>query len=150
MRQHARLGEEVVNEFGGRVIKTIGDSVMAEFPAPAPGVRAAVELQRRLLRMNQDLDQKDRLQLRIGLNHGPCVRADKDVFGDAVNLSARVTKKTGPAQILVSRSVREAIAGEEDLRCTYIGAVTLAGKAEKEDIYEIVWTATGEYRELRE
>src|SRR5260370_10032430 len=62
------LAIRIVQQFKGRVIKTIGDSVMAEFPEPAFAARAAVEIQRRLARLNQTLPEHDRLLLRIGIN----------------------------------------------------------------------------------
>src|SRR5258708_336318 len=55
LERHASLASKTIGEFGGRVIKTIGDSVMAEFPQPVFGVRAAVEIQRRLATLNESL-----------------------------------------------------------------------------------------------
>ena len=149
LERHTELATGAVAEFQGNLIKTIGDSVMADFPDPVHGVRAAVEIQRRLLRLNQTLPERDRVQLRIGINAGHGIRRGNDVFGDAVNVAARITKKTGPAQILISRSVRDAILPESDLRCTWLGKFAFAGKAEKEDLFEVVWTETAAYTELR-
>ena len=150
LQRHAELASKTVVEFGGRVIKTIGDSVMAEFPDPAPGVRAAMEIQRRLVQLNQMLDEPDRLQLRIGMNYGPTFRHGNDIYGDAVNLAARITKRTGPGQILITRSVRETISGNPEFPCTSLGKVTIQGKAEKEDIFEVLWTDPAIYAALRE
>ncbi len=150
LHRHAQLGSNTVEEFRGRVIKTIGDSVMAEFAEPALGVRAAVEIQRRLTRLNQTLPERERLELRIGLNHGPCYLHGKDIFGDAVNLAARITKKTGPAQILISHSVRDAVAIDPNLRCNWLGEITVKGKEEKENIYEVIWTDAATYSNLRQ
>lgn len=107
LQRHAELVANTLTEFRGRVIKTIGDSVMAEFPEPAFAVRAAVELQRRLLLLNQKLYDRERVHLRIGINHGAAFRHGDDVYGDAVNLAARITSgraepsptfTVGPAQ----------------------------------------------------
>ena len=149
VHRHAEQVSAVVGEFGGRVIKTIGDSVMAEFAEPAPAVRAAAEFQRRLLVENQKLPPRDRVQVRIGINHGPAFRHGGDVYGDAVNLAARVTKHAGAAQVVISHSVCEAILNVPDLRCTALGKVTIEGKAEKEDIFEVIWTETEAYDRLR-
>lgn len=148
--RHTTVAMEKVQEFHGTVIKTIGDSVMAEFPEPALAVRAAVEMQRRLVVVNQALPQRERIQLRIGINSGVGFRRGGDVYGDVINLAARITKYSGPAQILVARSIRDAIASEENLRCNWFRDVTLAGKAEKEDVYEVIWTDTAAYERLRE
>ena len=140
---------DVSSGFQGRVIRALGDSVMAEFPEPALAVRAAIELQRRILRLNRTLRDQDRVHLRIGIHHGPAFRRGSDVYGDAVNLAAGITKRTGPAQILISGFVHEAIVQDSELHCTSLGEVTVAGKAEKEHIYEVVWTDTATYADLR-
>lgn len=150
IQRHTDLAAKAVAEFRGRVIKTIGDSVMAEFPEPVLAVRAAVEMQRRLLQLNSGLPEREQTQLRIGINSGTGFRRENDVFGDAVNLAARITKHTGAAQIMISGRVREAIAGQPDLPCNPHGKVTLAGKAEKEDIFEVIWTDTETYTGLRQ
>jgi class 3 adenylate cyclase len=149
LHRHSELTMRTTEEFQGRVIKTIGDSVMAEFSEPALGVRAAVEVQRRLLALNQKLPDRERLQLRIGLNHGPAMRSGTDVYGDAVNLAARITKHTGPAQILVSQSVRSAVASEPSLHCRCLGKITFKGKAEQEEVFEVIWTEGAIYADLQ-
>src|SRR5512145_2357047 len=74
VHRHAELATGIITEFQGHVIKTIGDSVLADFPESAPAVRAAVELQRRLLRLNQTLTQHERFQVRIGVHSGVVFR----------------------------------------------------------------------------
>jgi TonB family protein len=150
LHRHTELATECFTEYQGTIIKTIGDSVMCEFPEPVFAVRASVELQRRLLRHNRNLPERDRIQLRIGIHSGSGIRYERDVYGDAVNVAARVCKKTGPAQVLISRPVREALLEEKGIRCVWLGKVTFAGKAEGEDIYEVIWTQTEAYNELRQ
>jgi serine/threonine protein kinase/class 3 adenylate cyclase len=149
LRRHADLAESIFERFQGRVIKTIGDSVMAEFPQPLSAVRAAVELQRGQAQANQGFPERERIQLRIGIHTGNGFRYGGDVYGDVVNVAARVTKRTGPAQILVSGEVREAIGNDPELRWNCLGKITMAGKSEKEDVFEVVWTDTLHYTELR-
>jgi class 3 adenylate cyclase/Tol biopolymer transport system component/predicted Ser/Thr protein kinase len=127
-----------VVEFQGTVIKTIGDSVMAEFPEPVLAVRAAIEIQRRLLRHNQGLAEGERLHVRTGINCGIGFRRGEDLFGDAVNVAARITKRGGPGQILISRSVQEAMIDTE-IPCKSRGRAALDGKIELEELYEVLW-----------
>lgn len=150
VQRHAEMATQAVTELGGRVIKTIGDSVMAVFAEPVPAVRAASEIQRRLYQLNQTLPQRERHQLRIGINHGPVFHDGNDVYGDAVNVAARITKHTGPAQILISHSVWENLRNESDLLCNCIGKLTFEGKTEKQDIYEVLWIDRATYTRLRE
>lgn len=142
LHRHVDLGTKVVQSYHGRVIKTIGDSIMAEFSEPVNAVCAAIELQRQLLALNLTLPERERLQLRVGINHGPAIRFGTDVYGDAVNVAARIVKHTGPAQILVSNSVRNAIQSEPDIGCTPLGGIPMKGKAEQEELFEIVWTGS--------
>jgi serine/threonine protein kinase len=139
----------VIGEHGGAVIKKIGDSVMAEFTSVAAGVRAAVVIQRQLHALNDTLADRERIRLRIGIHTGTAFRRESDVFGDAVNLAARITKRTGPAQILVSKAVQEAITGDGDFNCVWLGKVEFEGRAEKEGVFEVLWTDPATYQELR-
>ena len=92
LQRHADLAANTIGDFRGTVIKTMGDSVMAEFPEPALAVRAAVELQRRLFLLNcyQQLPARERVQLRNGINHGTGFRQGNDVYGDVVNMAVGV------------------------------------------------------------
>src|SRR5271156_3940083 len=147
--RHAQLGASTVREFAGRVVKTIGDSVMAEFSDPVVCGRAAIELQRKLYSVNEGLPERDRLQLRVGINYGSCFRQDGDLFGDAVNVAARITKHTGPGQILISSSVHRAIPKDSRLICSSLGKMDFKGKEAKEEIFEVVWTDSMTYSNLR-
>ena len=146
---NAELGSTAVREFGGTVVKTIGDSVMADFPEPKSAVRAAVTMQRRLAELNSALPEHRRMQIRIGLHTGMGFRKGSDVFGDVVNLAARITKRTEAGQILISRSVREGIAPDADIACQWLDKCTIDGRTEREDIFEVVWTDVAAYTELR-
>ena len=150
LSRHETLARKCIEEQGGRVIKNIGDSVMAEFSDAAAAARAAVEIQRRLLRLNQTLPERERLQIRIGINHGTGFRHEGDVFGDVVNVAARITKKTGPAQILVGASVKDAVQQRGEFRCNFVGKVEMKGKAEEGEVFEVVWTDTHTYADLRQ
>ncbi len=150
VHNYSQIAVSAAREFSGTVIKTIGDSVMAEFPDPSSAVRAAVETQRRLLELNLTVPEQRRVELRIGIHFGVGFRCGNDVYGDVVNLAARITKRTGPAQILVSRAVHEAILSDPELSSNWLIKLTIDGRAEKEDIYEVVWTDPASYEEVRQ
>src|SRR5437667_12451935 len=113
LQRHDDFVASAVREFQGVVIKTICDSVMAEFPESLLAVRAAVEIQRRVFQHNQSLLESERLQVRAGINCGVGFRRGTDFLGDAVNIAARITKRSGTAQSLISQPVYEATAGGE-------------------------------------
>jgi len=147
--RYADLASKAVVEQGGRPIKTIGDAVMAEFAQAERAVRAGVEIQRQLLHLNATLPEQSRLQLRVGIHQGKCFRQENDLYGEGVNNAARVIKGCGPAQILISRSVRNALPADLPFRCTLLGEIELKKGGEKEEVYEVVWTETQVYVELR-
>ncbi len=148
LHRHDHLVAGAVQEFHGIVIKTIGDSVMAEFPEPQMAVLAAIEIQRRLYEQNQNCAKSEQMLVRAGINTGVGFRRGNDLFGDAVNVAARLTKFSGPAQIVVSRSVWEATLDSE-IWYKSVASLHLEGKAEPEEIYEVIWTDTAVYEQLR-
>src|SRR3954471_18706856 len=79
---------EVTGRHGGRVIKTIGDEIMCTFPGPMQGLLGAVDMQKRVA--HDTVFAADKLVIRIGLHHGDALMEDNDVYGDAVNVAARM------------------------------------------------------------
>src|ERR1700676_941877 len=150
IHRHDELARSVVQQHNGKVIKTIGDSAMAEFPDPSSAVRAGVEIERQFLKLNLTLPQSERVEVRIGIHSGVGFRKGNDLFGDVVNVAARIVKRTAPAQILISRPVYEAASKESDLHCQWLSKLTIDGGVEKEDIFEVTWTDPDAYREVRE
>lgn len=97
---------------GGRVANTAGDAVLAEFAGAAAAIACALDLQAATLRRNAGLDDERRMLVRIGLNFGEVlVGADGDMFGDDVNLAARLQTLAAPGGICVSDRLREGVGG---------------------------------------
>ena len=150
IHRHDQMSKSAIEQHGGKVIKMIGDSAMAEFPEPGSAVRGAVEIQRQFLKLNSTLPEDQRVQVRIGIHTGVGFRKDHDVFGDVVNVAARIVKRTSPAQILISRPMYDSISTEQDLHCRWLNRLTMDGRTEQEDVYEVVWTDAEAYREMQE
>jgi class 3 adenylate cyclase/cell division protein FtsN/predicted Ser/Thr protein kinase len=150
IHRHDELATGAVQQQNGRVIKTIGDSAMAEFPDPSSAVRAGVEIERQFHELNLTLQENQRVDVRIGIHSGVGFRKGNDIFGDVVNVAARIVKRTAPGQILISRAVYEAVSKEPDLHCHWLSKLTIDGRIEKEDIFEVLWTDAEAYREVRE
>jgi serine/threonine protein kinase/class 3 adenylate cyclase len=150
IHRHDELATRAIQQHGGKVIKTIGDSAMAEFPNPASAARAAVEIERQFLKLNLTLPEDQRVEVRIGIHTGVGFRKANDLYGDVVNVTARIVKRTAPTQILISRALYEAISDEPDLRCRWVSRVTMDGRTEKEDIFEVVWTDAEAHRHVQD
>ncbi len=151
IHRHDELAARAIQQFDGKVVKTIGDSAMAEFTDPGSAVRAAVEIERRFLKLNLSLAEEQRVEVRIGIHTGVGYRKGNDLFGDVVNVTARIVKRTAPAQILISQATHDAIAKDTDLHCRWLSKLTIDGRTEKEeDIFEVMWTDLEAYREVQD
>src|SRR5437868_15120411 len=93
----------------GRIIKTTGDGMLLEFQSVADAVLCAAEIQRRMARRNADVSPARWLQFRIGVNLGDVIVDDNDIFGDGVNVAARLEMLAEPGGICVSAAVRDQV-----------------------------------------
>jgi adenylate cyclase len=113
---HARLQghfRELVNpkiaEHRGRIVKNTGDGFLAEFPSVVDAVRCAVAVQRGMAEREPDMPEDQRIRFRIGVNLGDVIVEEHDIFGDGVNVAARLEALTEPGGICVSRVVRDQV-----------------------------------------
>jgi len=104
--RHNRLLFPVIKQFNGVLIKTIGDAIMASFKKPKNALKAAIAMQQMLAR-EREQDPDFRLQVRMGIHTGGAVVEKKDVFGDVVNVAARVEGEAKGGEILLSSDVWE-------------------------------------------
>jgi class 3 adenylate cyclase len=115
---HDEVARRLVEEFGGRLVKTTGDGILATFDGPGRGIRCAAALRDELGGIG--------VQIRAGLHTGEVELRDEDVGGIAVHLAARVMAAAGPGEILVSRTVRDLVVGS-DIAVEDRGPHTLKG-----------------------
>jgi adenylate cyclase len=93
----------------GRVVKTTGDGLLAEFPSVVDAVRCAVEVQRAMLDRNAETPEDRRISFRIGINLGDVIIDADDIYGNGVNIAARLEALAEPGGICISRVVRDQI-----------------------------------------
>ncbi len=93
----------------GRIIKTAGDGMLVEFQSVGDAVQCAIEIQRQMAQRNADLPAGGEIEFRIGINLGDVIVEDGDVFGDGVNVAARLQELAEPGGICVSRAVRDQV-----------------------------------------
>ena len=104
---HRVIVDELVNSHNGRITGTAGDSVLAEFASVVEAVDCAVKIQDALAAANEALPDEHRLRFRIGINVGDVMVKDGDIFGDGVNIAARLETLAMPGGICISRGVRD-------------------------------------------
>src|SRR6266852_4640019 len=111
-RLKVHLGELVqpkIGEHRGRIVKNTGDGLLAEFASVLDAVRCAVEIQRGIIDREPELPEERRIRFRIGINLGDVIVEEHDIFGDGVNVAARLEALAEPGGICISRVVREQI-----------------------------------------
>lgn len=150
LERHNDLVMPAIQEGGGTVVKTIGDAVMAVFSSPGAAVETAIAIQKRLDTYNEERPQAERIYTRVGLNFGRGYVKAKDVFGDVVNVAARVVKACAAAQILLGSAVYEALKDQPGIQCRKLEAAVFHGKSTEEEIYEVLWTTPERYERLRQ
>jgi len=104
-----QLVEPKIKEYQGRVVKNTGDGVLVEFPSVVDAVRCAAELQRAMLDREAGIPDDRRIRFRIGINLGDVIVEDGDIFGDGVNVAARLEALAEPGGICISRTARDQI-----------------------------------------
>jgi adenylate cyclase len=117
--------EPAIEEFRGRIVKTMGDGLLAEFASAVDAVRAAVKIQRGTRSFNADLPDSEQLRLRIGVNIGDLIYQGSDVFGDGVNIAARLQSIAELDGIFVSQTVRDYVREEASFIFDDLGARSL-------------------------
>lgn len=121
----------------GRLIKTLGDEIMCVFPSPSTAVRAACAMQTAI---DNDSVSNDRpLRVRIGFHYGDVILEGDDVFGDTVNVAARVAAITRGGQIMTTHAVVQALPPDLQSAARQILRTEFKGKQEQLDIYQIEW-----------
>jgi adenylate cyclase len=96
-----------IQEYRGRIVKNTGDGLLAEFPSAVNAVRCAAEIQRTMIDRNADIPERKRIRFRIGVNLGDVIVEPEDIFGDGINIAARLEALAEPGGICISRTVRE-------------------------------------------
>ncbi|OGG56047.1 MAG: hypothetical protein A3F84_15860 [Candidatus Handelsmanbacteria bacterium RIFCSPLOWO2_12_FULL_64_10] len=133
---HDRLLIPPIEKHGGRVVKKIGDALMATFDDPLSAVLAAVDAQRALRDHNRGAPPDRQIRVRIGINAGRVILKENDVYGDPVNVASRVEGLARPEQILITQDVRDLI-DEARLKLAALGPQKLKGKPEPVAVFEV-------------
>src|SRR5216684_1497212 len=108
LKAHRReLIDPEIGEHNGRIVKTTRDGLLVEFASVVDAVRCAVAVQRQMAERNNSVPEDRRLEFRIGVNLGDIIVEDDDIFGDGVNVAARLEALADPSGICVSRVVRD-------------------------------------------
>jgi adenylate cyclase len=141
---HRRLSEyldlisSTVDQHRGRVMHYAGDAVLAKFEAVIDALSGAVAIQNELQTRNQELPDKRKVQFRIGVNLGDVIEDREDIYGDGVNVAARLESLADPGGICISESVRTAVGKKLELGYEFMGELEVKNIAEPVSAYRVV------------
>jgi TolB-like protein/class 3 adenylate cyclase len=131
------LSDPKIAEHRGRIVKTTGDGLLVEFASVVDAVRCAVEVQQGMAGRNADIPDDKRIEFRFGIHQGDIIIDDGDIFGDGVNLAARLEGLAKPGGICVSRVVRDEIRDKLDFAFDDMGEQNLKNIARPMRVFAV-------------
>jgi adenylate cyclase len=131
------LGDPKIAEHRGRIVKTTGDGLLVEFASVVDAVRCAVEVQQGMAGRNADVPADQRIEFRFGIHQGDIIIDDGDIFGDGVNLAARLEGLAEPGGLCVSRVVRDEIRDKLDFAFDDMGEQSLKNIARPMRVFAV-------------
>jgi class 3 adenylate cyclase/pimeloyl-ACP methyl ester carboxylesterase len=131
------LGDPKIKEHRGHIIKTTGDGMLVEFASAVDAVRCAVEIQRGMAERNIDTSPEDRVEFRIGINVGDIIADDGDIFGNGVNVAARLEAIADRGGICISRQVLDQIEDKLELSFRELGRQNLKNISKPIEVYAV-------------
>ena len=139
LREHReRIIQPKIDEHDGRIVKLMGDGILAEFPSAVEAVQCAVEFQYLVTEHNADIPEEKQIIYRVGINIGDIVVDDEDIFGDGVNVASRLERLAEPNGICIARNVFNQVKEKLDLTFEHIGAKEVKNIAEPITVYRVV------------
>jgi class 3 adenylate cyclase/pimeloyl-ACP methyl ester carboxylesterase len=143
LKGHQAVVLPMICEFGGRIIDTAGDGILAEFPSVVNAVKCAVAIQSKMAERNAAIDPERRMQFRIGVNLGDVIYDDTRIYGDGINVAARLESIAEPGGIFVSRQAYEQVEGKLALRFRELGPQHLKNIAKPVEVFAVHVDGTG-------
>jgi adenylate cyclase len=134
----AELLDPTIAAHNGRLVKTTGDGLLVEFSSVVDALQCATEVQAGMVERNAPMPTEKRVEFRIGINMGDIVVEDGDIFGDGVNVAARLEALAEPGGICVSARVQEDATGKLDLAFEDLGEQTLKNIARPVRAYRVI------------
>ena len=148
LKQHQDLVSPAIAEHGGAVVKFLGDSVMAYFMSPKEALKSGIKIQQRFKQYNLKRDQAEQIHIRLCIHYGNGIVEEKDIFGDVVNMAAKLLPLVDGDQILVSQEVQNQV---KELPLVYFEQVKKPDKKEffnAINIYQVLWDEKVELQPL--
>ena len=138
LEDYREMIAEVIRKYQGRVVDSPGDNVLAEFASVVDAVESAVEIQKELKAKNAELPENRRMEFRIGINLGDVVEEGERIYGDGVNIAARIEGLAEGGGICISRKAFEEVKNKLSLGYKYLGEHAVKNIAEPVRVYRVL------------
>jgi adenylate cyclase len=138
LEDNKRLMSKLIQQFKGRVVDAPGDNLLAEFGSVVDATECAVEIQRELKAKNDELPDTRRMEFRIGVNLGDVVEEADRIYGDGVNIAARIEGLAEPGGICISRTAYDHVKNKLELGYEYLGEHSVKNIAEPVRVYRVL------------
>jgi len=143
LKGHQAVILPMVGRYGGRIIDTAGDGILAEFPSVISATECAVEIQTVMATRNEGVPESRRMQFRIGINLGDVIHDETRIYGDGINVAARLEGIAEPGGICISRQVFDQVSRALKADFQALGPRTLKNIAQPVDVFAIAPTDRG-------
>ena len=137
LKAHQAVILPVVGRHGGRIIDTAGDGILAEFPSVVSATECAIEIQILMAARNENVPEHRRMLFRIGINLGDVIHDDVRIYGDGINVAARLEGAAAPGSVLVSGAVHDQVRDRLDLAFEDLGECEFKNIARPVRVYRI-------------
>ncbi len=134
---YREITDTLIHQHRGRIVGTAGDSILAEFASAVDAVQCAVEIQQALKTRNNDLPSELRMEFRIGINVGDVIVKGPQIYGDGVNIAARLEALAEAGSICVSGTVYDQIENKLELSYDYLGEQKVKNIAKPVRVYRV-------------
>ncbi|MBW2449309.1 MAG: tetratricopeptide repeat protein [Deltaproteobacteria bacterium] len=138
LKDYHEVMSNLIQQYKGRVVDTTGDNLMAEFASAVDAVNCAVEIQRELAKRNLDLPDDRKMYLRIGVNVGDVVQEGDRIYGDGVNIAARVEALADAGGISISGRVYDQVENKLDFKYEYVGEQAVKNISKPVRLYKVL------------
>jgi adenylate cyclase len=139
VREHREAARPIVASLSGRIVKTMGDGLLLEFPSVVAAVECAIAIQKLMVDRNAQTPENKRMVYRVGVNLGDVLIEGDDILGDGVNIAARLEGICEPGGILISGTAFDHVRGKIDASFVDLGERDLKNIARRCELIALTW-----------
>ena len=144
LKETRKITDKIIHELHGKIFSTAGDSIMAEFASPIDAMEAAISIQEQVSSKVKEINDNILIEFRIGINLGDIMVQDNNLYGDNVNIAARLESISTPGEITISEKVYQEVVDKVNIKFKYGGEKKLKNISKKIKVYTSISNASTE------